>query len=1226
MRHSFEQSSMSVENTNETTENIVDSSEGIAEAENTTDDFEDCGISEESSAEIRPSQAEVSEDIDDDYEDCEAKAELVQEKKSEVSEDEDDDFEDCGIGETGEETEEAAEGDKTEEAAEEAAEVSEKVEPEEVPEESAETAEVSEKSAETVEIEEVEEEPGETEEVSEEVAELTETEESQEETDETVKEVGTEEVSEELNETVEEETAEAEKISEEPAETEEVPEDAAEAVEITEAEEVPEEAAEIEEDEAEIAEAEETEEVPDETQETEEVPAEVEETAEATETEEVPEEAAEIEEGAKIAEAEETEEVSDETQETEEVPAEVEETAEATETEEVPEEAAEIEEGAKIAEAEETEEVSDETQETEEVPAEVEETEEVTEAEESPKSLEEQREENEEKLSAAIKERDELSLEENEKFNDVLSKDAGTDEYKEALKEYNTLKDRREILDEEIGSYEQQKEILEKKALELRTAQIENGEKAVEDSRESLAWADELQKRYDEAYYAEKTDGKELNELQEENLSAIKELEKEKAAIKQAMDAKMAEISEYVSSNNLERYDTERDQYYQSMIADYISMRDSYQEVDYSVTKLNVNNIHISEMTGAEYEFREEVPKRSPVEAVNEGMDVPGETDYFIDETRAEAVLEQFDQNTWEQLTVREQKKAIDELADYNADLLGVEDKPQIIYYNIEDPTDFGGYSEELNAIYINEYNLGDAEETVDTISHEYRHKYQHERAERLENERDLEFKESFDNYIRPEDDFAAYQDQLVEADAREYAEVIKKKAAEISAARSIGETPEAEVQSQGQGADFRELNEGRGAVFDRAGAVEKTELPEDLDRKIEIRHKKEVFEAKELQELKDLAEPHYENGKKIAGHIESLNSYKEHHLLEGGHIEKVHDRSLEAADVITEYLEKNTDQSLYSANIDYKTLEVMALYHDTGMDGNIPESEYDIQKEKYNKTGKAKEKAFEDTFRDYHSLESAIHVLRDREQIESKGVNADEVAVGCLLHSKSCSGVHDLEDLSQWGDAIKRLQVRVSEYNEQHPEEQISFDSSFLLDEKGDFNQEKLSEMRTECLCLRVGDGNGHDELSRISQNGKVISFDLENYEFAESDTGWRDEITRADVRIDGQMLDNANDPSGFGRMYNLGEGNLKKMSMESGPDGQIVQVFEISHINSYPYCTQECIEERLKEFITAPSMVENYKPEIRFTGKCSKETRKNYVRFRRAMYRRYGIEIGGI
>lgn len=1143
MRYSCEQSSMSVENTNETTENIVDSSEGIAEAEDTADDFEDCGISEESNAEISSSKAEVSEDIDDDYEDCEAKTELVQDKKSEVSEDEDDDFEDCGIGETGEETDEAAEEDETEEAAEEATEVSEKVEPEEVPEETAETAEVSEKSAETVEIEEVEEEPGETEEVSEEAAEtekiaeateteevpeeaaeVTETEESQEETDETVKEAGTEEVSEELNE----------------------------AVEITEAEE------------------------------TEEVPAEVEETDEATETEEVPEEAAEIEE-----------------------------------------------DEAEIAEAEETEEVSDETQETEEVPAEVEETAEVTETEESPKSLEEQREENEEKLSVAIKERDELSLEENEKFNDVLSKDAGTDEYKEALKEYNTLKDRREVLDEEIGSYEQQKEVLEKKTQELRAAQIENGEKAVEDSRESLARADELQERYDEAYYAEKPDEKELNELQEENLSAIKELEKEKAAIKQAMDAKMAEISEYVSSNNLERYDTERDQYYQSMIADYISMRDSYQEVDYSVTKLNVNNIHISEMTGAEYEFREEVPKRSPVEAVNEGMDVPGETDYFIDETRAEAVLEQFDQNTWEQLTVREQKKAIDELADYNADLLGVEDKPQIIYYNIEDPADFGGYSEELNAIYINEYNLGDAEETVDTISHEYRHKYQHERAEKLENERDLEFKESFDNYIRPEDDFAAYaayQNQLVETDAREYAEVIKKKAAEISAARSIGEIPKSEVQSQGQGADFRELNEGRGVVFDRAEAVEKTDLPEELDRKIEVRHKKEVFEAKELQELKELAEPHYESGKKIAGHIESLNSYKEHHLLEGGHIEKVHDRSLEAADVITECLEKNTDQSLYSANIDYKTLEVMALYHDTGMDGNILESEYDIQKELYNKTEKAKDKAFEDTFRDYHSLESAIHVLRDREQIESKRVNADEVAIGCLLHSKSCSRVRDLEDQSQWGDAIKRLQVRVSEYNEQHPEEQISFDSSFLLDEKGDFDQEKLSEMRTECLCLRVGDGNGHDELSRISQNGKAISFDLENYEFAESDTGWRDEITRADVRIDGQMLDNANDPSGFGRMYNLGEGNLKKMSMESGPDGQIVQVFEISHINSYPYCTQECIEERLKEFITAPSMVENYKPEIRFTGKCSKETRKNYVRFRRAMYRRYGIEIGGI
>lgn len=1126
MRHSFEQSSMSVENTNETTENIVDSSEGIAEAETTTDNFEDCGISEETSEEIRPSQAEVSEDIDDDYEDCEAKAEFVQEKKSEVSEDEDDDFEDCGIGEAGEKTDEAAEVD----------EASEKVEQEEVeePVEIAETEEVSEKPAEAVEIEEAEEE----------TVEVTEAEESPEEAEETVEEVESEEVSEE----------------------------SAEAVEIEENEE---------------------------------------ELAEVAETDET---------------AEETEEVSEEV-EPEEVPGEVEETAEITEAEEVPEEAAEIEEAEEEPdEVTEAEEVSEESAEVVEIEEAEEETAEVTEAEESPKSLEEQREENEEKLSAAIKERDELSSEESEKFNDVLSKEAGTEEYKEALKEYNTLKDRREVLDEEIGSYEQQKEVLEKKTQELRTAQIENGEKAVEDSRESLARADELKERYNEAYYVKKPDAEELRGIQEENISSMKELEKEKAAIRQAMDAKMSEIYDYVSSHNLERYDTERDPYYQSMIADYVSMRDVCRNVEYSVARLDANNINISELTGDEYKSRIESPKRSPVKEVNEGADIPGETDYFTDEIRTEATFERFNKNTWEQLTVREQKQAIEQLADYNADLLGVEDKPQIIYYNIEDPSDFGGYSEELNAIYINEYNLGDAEETVDTISHEYRHKYQHERAERLENERDLEFKESFDNYIRPEDDFAAYQNQLVEADAREYAEVIKKKAAEISAARSSGEMPETGVQSQGQGADFRELNEGRGAVFDRAGAVEKTELPEDLDRKIEIRHKKEVFEAKELQELKDLAEPHYENGKKIAGHIESLNSYKEHHLLEGGHIEKVHDRSLEAADVITEYLEKNTDQSLYSANIDYKTLEVMALYHDTGMDGNIPESEYDIQKELYDKTEKAEKIAFEDTFRKYHSLESAIHVLRDRGQLESKGVNADEVAVGCLLHSKSCSGVRDLEDPSQWKEAIKRLQDRVNEYNEQHPEEQISFDSSFLLDEKGEFNQEKLSEMRTECLCLRVGDGNGHDELSRVSQNGKEISFDPENYEFAESDKGWRDEITRGEVWIDGQMLDNANDPSGFGRMYNLGEGNLKKMSMESGPDGQIVQVFEISHINSYPYCTQECIDERLKEFVTAPSMVENYKPEIRFTEKCSKETRKNYVRFRRAMYRRYGIKIEGI
>lgn len=71
---------------------------------------------------------------------------------------------------------------------------------------------------------------------------------------------------------------------------------------------------------------------------------------------------------------------------------------------------------------------------------------------------------------------------------------------------------------------------------------------------------------------------------------------------------------------------------------------------------------------------------------------------------------------------------------------------------------------------YINRFNMGDATETADTIAHESRHCWQHERADNPQTGQDQQFKENFDNYIRPEDDFRAYKDQIVESDAREYA------------------------------------------------------------------------------------------------------------------------------------------------------------------------------------------------------------------------------------------------------------------------------------------------------------------------------------------------------------------------------------------------------------------------------------------------------------------------
>ena len=874
------------------------------------------------------------------------------------------------------------------------------------------------------------------------------------------------------------------------------------------------------------------------------------------------------------------------------------------------------------------------------------------------------RDEHSAELQAKIEEKSTTEAELKSKFDEVLSKEKGTDEYRQSLQEYNALQDRKSELDEQIATMEKQQDLLDKKSIELRDAQIQKGSEAMAASAATLAGVNMLQERYDQTYYDTKADKTELANIRDESCSAIKELSAEKDSIKQAMDAKMDEISEYVTSNNMDRYDTAHDLRYQQMSAEYNAMKESYDRIGYSIVKLDENNKAITEQLGDEYVSMVELPPSSRITEVNNGTDVPGETNYFIDEAKASEVLSPFKQGNWEQLTIQEQKQAVEKLADYNAEILGVEDKPRIIYYNAEDPCDFGGYSAKQNAIYINEYNMHDAAETADTISHEYRHKYQHERAEKLETERDLEFKDGFDNYIRAEDDYQGYKEQLVEADARAYAQIVKDK---IS---SYSETSSKNINLDGEqgslGAEYAKLNPEKGAVFEK---VSVDELPDDFEQKDRIKYK-EVLEAKELDELRDVASVHYENGKQLGDKVPEFNTYKEHHDIESGHIEKVRVKSLEAADALEAHFSQNNYDGLYSPNIDRRTVEVMSIYHDTGMDGNIKAEDYETERaafvsdeairEKFVanalskkekeaiETGKpfdrvaeeqkANEKfekeGFENHFRPNHSLESAIHALRDRESISKLGVNADEVALGCLVHSKSNSGLRNIASEDDWRVAVGRLQNRVDEFNQSHPDEQIHFDSSFLLNKDGSFNQEKLAEMRSEAIVLRIGDANGHDTNSRTSQNGKAIEFTLEEKtvtdelpsdfesKFENGDyEAYFLEVQAADVKVDGAELNNANDPKGISRMFAVGEGNFRSLNCEVEDNGTIKQNFELCDGNAFPLSTQHCIEERLGEYKTAQPM--NYTPVVKLGSNCSDEVYNSYLAFADRIERDYNVRM---
>ena len=141
------------------------------------------------------------------------------------------------------------------------------------------------------------------------------------------------------------------------------------------------------------------------------------------------------------------------------------------------------------------------------------------------------------------------------------------------------------------------------------------------------------------------------------------------------------------------------------------------------------------------------------------------------DTKQMDAALENFQSDTWGDLSLEEQKQSITELADYVAADTGNENPPEIVFRDDMEDGVYGGYSPDTNTIEINQNMLGDSVEAADTITHEMWHAYQHQCALDPASEKGQAYQEGFDNYISPEYDFEGYENQMVEAEAREFAQ-----------------------------------------------------------------------------------------------------------------------------------------------------------------------------------------------------------------------------------------------------------------------------------------------------------------------------------------------------------------------------------------------------------------------------------------------------------------------
>lgn len=149
--------------------------------------------------------------------------------------------------------------------------------------------------------------------------------------------------------------------------------------------------------------------------------------------------------------------------------------------------------------------------------------------------------------------------------------------------------------------------------------------------------------------------------------------------------------------------------------------------------------------------------------------------DFEIDKG-LQSILEQFDSPEWSSYSDDEKLGIIEQFVTALADRLGINDVPEIAFFEGA-PTSLGAFSPADNCVNINADLLTHPQVLKEVIPHEMRHAYQHQRADIQETWMDLLYFINFDNYISPvrlSDStclyFADYQGQLVEAEARAFA------------------------------------------------------------------------------------------------------------------------------------------------------------------------------------------------------------------------------------------------------------------------------------------------------------------------------------------------------------------------------------------------------------------------------------------------------------------------
>ena len=361
-------------------------------------------------------------------------------------------------------------------------------------------------------------------------------------------------------------------------------------------------------------------------------------------------------------------------------------------------------------------------------------------------------------------------------------------------------------------------------------------------------------------------------------------------------------------------------------------------------------------------------------------------------------------------------------------------------------------------------------------------------------------------------------------------------------------------------------------------------------------------------EEARAISEGYYARGREVALKYPALSNYSDHGI---NHAELVVLKSRDAANAINRAVEGNPDNRYYS-EINETELLVAAYMHDTGMDG-----------------GTFKVYSDGNALRKDHSLNSAIHVLENRDKISKLGVDVDSVALDCMAHSKSCSSVRDLTDFDQWIKCFDRIDEAVAMYNIKYPNNKIYFDRSKWI-ANGNANSKTFSQTAALVAALRIGDANREAAHYPFTQTGSYIDVDFDSY--MTDVNSWQEEVKNANITlidIDGRItsLRNSNaDPKGYDKMYSTGEGNLSMDCIYNPKTKAIQEQFKVLHAMSFPLSTQSCIDERLGELDTIKNFPVEAEIQIdtKYLSKAAKrKLKKIYGDYCKAAEKQHGYQV---